>query len=76
VIEQEAIKKQLEKLQLDKQKETQTIQHTYEEKIQNLREEMNQQLSQIMSMIQQNPLLAHIKPEALKEKTKERIIRG
>jgi hypothetical protein len=32
----QAIKKQLEKLQLDKQKETQNIQHIYEEKIQNL----------------------------------------
>ena len=31
-----------------------------------MREEMNQ----IISMIQQNPQLAHIKPEALKEKSK------
>jgi hypothetical protein len=32
---------------------------------------MNQQFTMIMSMIQQNPLLAHIKPEALTKKTKE-----
>ena len=31
---------------------------------------MNQQFSQIMSMIQQNPQLAHIKPEVLKRKLK------
>ena len=30
-----------------------------------MREEMNQQFSQIMSMIQQNPKLAQVKPEAL-----------
>jgi hypothetical protein len=34
-----------------------------------IREEMNQQFTTIMSMIQQNPLLAHIKPEALKTLT-------
>jgi hypothetical protein len=31
-----------------------------------MREEMNKQFSQIMSMIQQNPKLAQVKPEALK----------
>jgi Txe/YoeB family toxin of Txe-Axe toxin-antitoxin module len=36
-------------------------------------QEMNQQFTTIMSMIQQNPLLAHIKPEALTKKTKEQI---
>ncbi|MDQ6862800.1 MAG: hypothetical protein M3044_03135 [Thermoproteota archaeon] len=35
-----------------------------------MREEMNQQFTQIMSMIQQNPQLAYIKPEALKKKSK------
>jgi hypothetical protein len=33
-----------------------------------MREEMNQQFSQIMSMIQQNPKLVQIKPEVLTEK--------
>jgi hypothetical protein len=33
-----------------------------------MREEMNQQFSQIMSMIQQNPKLAQIKHEALVQK--------
>jgi integrase/recombinase XerD len=31
---------------------------------------IEQKYEQIMAMIQQNPLLAHVKPEALKEKTK------
>ncbi len=39
--------------------------------INSIREEMNKQFTKIMSMIQQNPLLACIKPEAFKEKTKE-----
>ena len=68
VIEQEVIKKQLENLQLDKQKETQSIQHIYEEKIQDLREEMSRQFSQIMSMIQKNPRVAQVKPEVLLKK--------
>jgi integrase/recombinase XerD len=33
-----------------------------------MREEMNQQFNQIMSMIQQNPILAQVKPEALTNK--------
>ena len=35
----------------------------------NMREEMNQQLNKIISMIQQNVQLAYIKPEALTSKT-------
>jgi integrase/recombinase XerD len=33
-----------------------------------MREEMNQRFAQIMSMIQQNPELANIKPEVLTQK--------
>ena len=33
-----------------------------------MREDMNQQFNQIMSMIQQNPKLAQIKPEVLPNK--------
>ena len=33
-----------------------------------IRQEMNKQFGEIMSMIQQNPQLAYIKPEALTEK--------
>jgi len=65
ILEQEAIKKQLEKLRTDKEIEGQAIQQKHELDLQKMREEMNHQFSQIMSLIQQNPQLAYIKPEAL-----------
>jgi integrase len=68
ILEQEAIKKQLEKLRTDKEKETQMIQQKYEQDMKAMREEMSQQFNQIMSMIQQNPILAQVKPEALTTK--------
>jgi len=40
----------------------------YKQDMKAMREEMNQQFSQIMSMIQQNPKLVQIKPEVLTEK--------
>jgi hypothetical protein len=49
----------------------QLLQEKYEQDMKAMREEMNQQFSQIISMIQQNPQLTYIKPEALKEKTQE-----
>ena len=45
-----------------------TLQEKYEQDIKAMRDEMNQQFSQIMSMIQQNPKLALIKPDALTKK--------
>src|SRR5215469_11282045 len=68
ILEQEAIKKQLEKLRTDKEKETQMIQQKYEQDMKAMREEMNHQFSQIMSVIQQNPKLAQIKPKVLTDK--------
>jgi len=41
------------------------MEQRYESNMRSMREEMNQQFAQIMSMIQQNPKLAHIKPEVL-----------
>jgi hypothetical protein len=40
----------------------------YEQEIKNIRGEMDQQFSQIISMIQQNPKLAQVKPEILTKK--------
>jgi hypothetical protein len=68
ILEQEAIKKQLEKLRIDKENETRVMQQKHEQDMKAMREEMNQQFSQIMSMIQQNPILAQVKPEALTKK--------
>jgi hypothetical protein len=64
IIEQDTIKNQLERLQVEKQKETQTIQEKHEQEMKAMREQMNQ----IMSLIQQNPMLAQVKPEALVKK--------
>jgi integrase len=68
ILEQEAIKKQLEKIQLEKVNETQAMQQKHEQDMKAMREEMNEQFSQIMLMIQQNPILARVKPEALTKK--------
>jgi integrase len=68
ILEQEAIKKQLEKLRADKEKETQMMQQKHEQDMKAMREEMNQQFNQIMSVIQQNPKLAQVKPKVLTDK--------
>jgi hypothetical protein len=64
IIEQDAIKNQLERLQVEKHNENQTIQQKHEQEMRAMREQMNQ----IMSLIQQNPMLAQVKPEALVKK--------
>ena len=61
----------MEKLRADKEKETQMIQQKYQQDMKAMREEMNHQFSQIMLLIQQNPGLAHIKPEILSKKIEE-----
>jgi hypothetical protein len=68
ILEQEAIKKQLEKLRTDKEIEAQTIQQKHEQDLHKMREEMNQHFNQVMSVIQQNSNLAHVKPEVLFER--------
>jgi predicted glycoside hydrolase/deacetylase ChbG (UPF0249 family) len=50
------------------EKENKYLKEKYSQDIKDIREQMNQQLSQIMSMIQQNPTLANVKPEALVKK--------
>ncbi|HZC20333.1 MAG TPA: hypothetical protein VE223_01690 [Nitrososphaeraceae archaeon] len=52
----------------DENRKMQEIQQKYEKEMKAMREEMNQQFSHIMSMIQQNPTLAQVKPEALVKK--------
>jgi integrase/recombinase XerD len=46
----------------------QGMEQRYENNMRTMREEMNQQFVHIMSMIQQNPELAYIKPEVLTKK--------
>jgi hypothetical protein len=64
IIEEESIKQQVKKLQLEKESEALSIAAKYEKDIRDMREQM----SRIMSMIQQNSQLAYIKPEALTRK--------
>jgi hypothetical protein len=44
------------------------MQKKYKQDINAMREQVNHQFAQIMSMIQQNPKLAHIKPEVLSQR--------
>jgi integrase/recombinase XerD len=48
----------------------QTLKNIHEQEIGTLREEMNQQFTTIMSMLQQNPKLLQVKPEVLSLKSK------
>jgi hypothetical protein len=59
--------------EMELEEENRELKLKHEQEMKGIKEEMNQQFTTIMSMIQQNPLLAHIKPEALEEKTKEYI---
>jgi integrase/recombinase XerD len=56
--------------QRQKEDQMQEMKDRYEHDMKAIREEMNQQFSKMMLMMQQNPQLAYIKPEVLKEKTK------
>jgi transcriptional regulator of heat shock response len=51
ILEQEAIKKQLDKLRTDKEKETQLIQQKYEQDMKAMREEMENKFQQILARI-------------------------
>lgn len=61
IIEEESIKQQIEKLRIEKELQAQTISSKYEKDIQAMKDQMNR----LMSMIQQNPKLAQIKPGVL-----------
>jgi tellurite resistance protein len=57
--------------QQEKESEVQILKEKYEQDMKAINEEINQKFTMIMSMIQQNPKLAHIKPAALVEKSIE-----
>jgi thymidylate synthase len=58
----------LESLRKEKDRELQDMKEKYESEVESIREETNQKFNQIMTMIQQNPQLAQIKPEILTSK--------
>ena len=51
ILEQEAIKRQLEKLRTDKEKENQMIEQKYEQAMKAMRQEMENKLQQILAKI-------------------------
>jgi integrase/recombinase XerD len=59
-----------DEIKAGEEKRIETLEQKYEKDMKTLREDMNNQLSQIMIMIQQNPKLSYIKPEIL-EKIKD-----
>jgi predicted amidophosphoribosyltransferase len=67
VLTYDAYNETVEKQQ-EKESEVQELKVKYEQDMKAMREEMNQQFSQIMLMIQHNPKLAQVKPESLVKK--------
>ncbi len=56
-----------DEIKSSEEKRIETLQEKYENDMKMLREDMNNQLSHIMLMIQQNPKLSYVKPEILEK---------
>ena len=67
VLSYDAYEETLEE-QKKKESEVQILKVKYEEGMKSMREEMNEQIAKVMSIIHQNPQLAQVKPEALSKK--------
>jgi len=65
--EENRLKKKVKEL-TRKQDDIEIMKERHDQEIKDIREQMNKQFSQIMSMIQHNPKLAHVKPESLMNK--------
>jgi hypothetical protein len=63
--------KSIEAKMSEKDREMRAMKEKYEHDIQAMREETNQRFNQLISIIQQNPKLAKIKPEVLSKKRVE-----
>ena len=57
-----------EELKLADEMKIRTLENKHETDMISMREDMDQKLNRIMSMIQQNPKLLNIKPDSLKKK--------
>jgi hypothetical protein len=55
--------------EMELEEENRFLKEKYEQDMKLMREEMNQQFTKIMSMIQKNPKLLQVKPEVLSKKT-------
>jgi integrase/recombinase XerD len=58
-----------EEIKAEEDKELNEIRHKYEKDLQDVREQMENKFNQIISMIQQNPMLMQVKPEVLMTKS-------
>jgi integrase len=65
--EENRLKKKVKEL-TKKQDEIDIMKERHEQEMKDIREKMNQQFNQIMSMVQQNSMLTQVKPEALVKK--------
>lgn len=57
-----------DEIKTEEDKKFNTLKQQQEQDVKSIREEMNERLNQILSMVQQNPKLAQVKPEALVKK--------
>jgi chromosome segregation ATPase len=62
--EENRLRRKVETL-TEKQDEIKKMKKEHQQEMESMREEMKKHFSQVMAMIQHNPKLAHIKPEAL-----------
>ena len=65
--EENRLKKQVKEL-TKKQDEIEIMKKRHKEEMDCMREEMNQRFNNVISMIQQNPMLAQVKPESFIQK--------
>ena len=52
----------------DENSKLQSLEEKHRQEIINLEEKMEQRFNQVISMIKENPVLAHVKPEVLSKK--------
>ena len=63
--------KRMKRLRENENRTIQMLRDRQERDMKAMREEMHQQFNQIMSVIQENPRLSHVKPEVLAMKIEE-----
>ena len=59
-----------EEMKSEEDRKLKILEEKHSQEIKSIREEMNNQFNQLISMIQQNPNLAQVKPEVLISKNK------
>jgi hypothetical protein len=73
--EENRLKKQVKEL-TKKQDEIEIMEKRHKEEMESMREDMNQRFNHVMSMIQQNPTLAQVKPNVLLKRVEPNSVSG